>query len=140
MKASCVSRLTGGVVGGVFSYPFGVAAMFAMGDLGISSFLCAAAFLTPSIVCAGMALAFFGTSIKSIVMNSRIKKDLAEKVLHEKVIINSGEQYEGLIFVKSSDYTPQFAVTLHEQDNMKNSIVFDVDLLEQRQQGIYEKQ
>ncbi|HLJ31172.1 MAG TPA: hypothetical protein VKU36_01930 [Candidatus Babeliales bacterium] len=65
--------------------------------------------------------------IRSIVMNRRISKDLKEKILHEKVIINSGGCYEGLIFVKSSDYKPQFNVTIHEKDSGED-ITFDVDL------------
>ena len=66
--------------------------------------------------------------IKSVVMNSRINKDLKEKMVHQKVIINSGDHYEGLIFVKASDYNEQFAVTVYEKDNAKKSVTFDVDL------------
>lgn len=66
--------------------------------------------------------------IKSMIMNRRISKDLREKTLSEKVVINSGDHYEGLIFVRSADYTSQFTVTLHEKDNKKNILTFDVDL------------
>jgi hypothetical protein len=69
-----------------------------------------------------------GTGIKSAVMNRRISKDIKEKTLHDKVIIKSGGHYEGIIFVKSADYKPQFTVTLHEKNNAKNGVIFDVDL------------
>ncbi len=67
-------------------------------------------------------------TIKSFVINGRISKDIKVKTLHEKVIIKSGKQYDGLIFVKLSDYSPQFAVTMYEKDDAKKSITFDVDL------------
>jgi hypothetical protein len=67
-------------------------------------------------------------TIKSFVINGRISKDIKVKTLHEKVIIKSGKQYDGLIFVKLSDYSPQFAVTMYEKDNAKKSVTFDVDL------------
>jgi hypothetical protein len=76
----------------------------------------------------GMGLVFIGKSIKSIIMNTLISKDLKEKMLHKKVTINPGDYYEGLIFVKSADYTPQFSVTMHEKGNTKNTVTFDVDL------------
>jgi hypothetical protein len=90
--------------------------------------------LAIGVVSAGMALTFFGTSIKSIVMNSRITKDLAEKTLHKSVIINSGEQYEGLVFIKSPNYTPQFAVTMYEKNDVNNTITFGVNLRQNEQQ------
>jgi hypothetical protein len=67
---------------------------------------------------------------KSEVMNNRIREDLAVKGSQKSLIISSGEQYAGLVFVKSSDYTPQFAITMHEKGNARNSITFDVDLRE----------
>jgi hypothetical protein len=69
----------------------------------------------------------FAQGVKSVVMNKRVRQDLEEKIAHEKITIHSGGHYEGLIFVKSADYKPQFSVTLHEKDNTKNSIIFDVD-------------
>ena len=132
MKTSSINRLTGCVVSGASttgavygSFVFGMLFQLPMLGYGV---------LAIGIASAGMALTFFGTSIKSIVMNSRIKKDLAEKVLHGLVAIPSGEQYEGLVFVKASDYTPQFVVTMHEKDDVKNSITFDVDLRQNEQQ------
>lgn len=72
---------------------------------------------------------FFGKTIKSAVMNGRIKKDLQEKMLYKKdVVIKSGEKYEGLIFVKASDYKPEFTVIMHEKNKAKNTIIFDVNL------------
>jgi hypothetical protein len=76
---------------------------------------------------ASMALVFFGKSIKSMVMNKRIKKDITEKTLHKKVIINPGEHYEGIIFVKTSDYKSQFNVTMYEKDE-NNNLIFDINL------------
>jgi hypothetical protein len=70
--------------------------------------------------------------IKSIVMNTRVRKDIEEKILDKKRIIHSGQQYDGLIFVKASDYHPTFAVTMHEKNNADKTITFDVDL---RQNG-----
>ena len=73
-------------------------------------------------------LPFLGKTIKSTIMNGCIDKDLKEKMLHREVIIPSGEKYEGLIFVKSSDYNPQFNVALTEQYHPDNKLIFDVDL------------
>lgn len=74
------------------------------------------------------SLIFFGKGIKSMIMNSRIKKDLNEKMLQDNVIIKSGDKHDGLIFVKASDYTSHFTMMMHEKNNHKNRIVFDVDL------------
>jgi len=138
MKTSSVSRLAKGTALGAVGA--GAIGWGVTGPMLCQSMAIAYVCLPLGAVAATASLVLFGTSIKSIIMNKRIRKDITEKTVHKKVIINSGEQYEGLIFIKSSDYTPQFAVTLHEQDNIKNSIVFDVDLFEQKQQGIYEKQ
>jgi hypothetical protein len=68
--------------------------------------------------------------IKSVVMNHRVSSDLADKTLNKAVVIDSGDKYECLLFVKSSYYRSQFSVTLHEKDVMNNVINFDVDLLQ----------
>jgi hypothetical protein len=132
MKTSSVKGLAGGLVcsGISAATPAGYMTFGLLFQLPIL----ANGVLAIGVVTAGVALTFFGTSIKSIVMNSRIKKDLAEKVLHKPVIINSGEQYEGLVFIKSSDYTPQFAVTMHEKNDVNNTITFDVDLRQNEKQ------
>lgn len=49
-------------------------------------------------------------------------------MIPKEVIIKSGDHYEGLVFVKSSDYTSQFSVTMHELHDNKNKIVFNVHL------------
>lgn len=50
------------------------------------------------------------------------------------IIISSGEQYEGIVLVKSLDYTPEFTVTMHEKDNVAHTVTFDVDLRQIEQQ------
>jgi len=85
-------------------------------------------FLGAAVVAIPLGCIFLAQGIKSAVMNHRISKDLKEKTLHKKVIIKSGGQYEWLIFVKSSDYRPNFTVTMHEIGNAKNDITFDVNL------------
>jgi hypothetical protein len=133
MKTNSVGKLAGSTVSGAFSWSFGATAVFAIGDLGVSSVPVAAAILAPSVVCASIALILFGKSIKSMVMNRRISKDLKEKMLHKKVTINSGDHYEGLIFVRSADYKPEFSVTMHEKGSTKNTVTFDVDLRQNEQ-------
>lgn len=130
MKTNSATGVVGGVggvivVGGTFLGIFWAA----LCGVGLTSEGSILAVLGSCVVLAAASLAAGVThSIKSMIMNKRIKKDLKAKTLHDKVIINSGDQYEGLIFVKSSDYNPQFTVTMHEKDNAKNSITFDVDL------------
>jgi hypothetical protein len=133
MKTSSVSKLAGSTVSGVFSWSSGVTAAFVIGDMSIASIPVLVVFLAPSVICAGIASVLFGKSIKSMVMNRRISKDLREKTLHKKVIINSGGRYEGLIFVRSIDYKPQFNVAMHEKGNSKNILTFDVDLNQNEQ-------
>jgi len=95
--------------------------------IGLVLTLAGAGFVWP-IVATIIASPFLGKAIKSAIMNGRINKDLKEKMLREKVIIESGSKYEGLIFVKKSDYKPQFSVTLQEQTNKDKTLIFDVDL------------
>lgn len=143
-KTSSMSRLAGGVLL-VTPLPILVAVTLACSSVAIVGAQIAiipamiiggmvGAVVGIPLVAVGFGLAFFAQGIKSIVMNTRIRKDFAEKVLHEPIVISSGGQYEGLIFVKSSDYTPQFAVTMHEKDNAQNSITFDVDLRQNEKQ------
>ncbi len=69
------------------------------------------------------------SSVKdSMKMNKRIASDLAEKTMFEGVIIEPGDKYEGLIFVKSSEYNSRFSVVIHEKNNKYNKIIFDIDL------------
>jgi len=99
--ACCGSLIAGGMIGG----------LVALGIVGT-----------------GFSIAFLAQGIKSIVMNRRMHKDLIEKILHEPVVIKSGEQYEGPIFVKTSDYQSEFSVTMRDQNDPSNMISFDVDL------------
>lgn len=65
---------------------------------------------------------------KSLKTNERIVNDLEDKALPEGIVIQSGDKYDGLIFVKSPNYTPQFSVILREQNSRIKKIVFDIDL------------
>jgi hypothetical protein len=76
----------------------------------------------------GLSLAYFGKSIKSMIMNKRLTKDIEAKIFDKAIKLNSGEQYDGLIFVKKQDYTPTFSVKMHEQDIIDSTITFDVEL------------
>jgi hypothetical protein len=70
----------------------------------------------------------FVQGIKSVIMNTHVRKDIEEKIVSEEIIITSGDHYEGLVFVKSADYSPHFTVTLHEKGHKKNILTFDVDV------------
>ena len=129
-KTSSVGRLSGSVAAKVVSVGSGVAinVLFMAAPMGLIVLP-----LATVAACVGVAsyitsLAFLGGGIKSIVMNRRIHQDLQEKIIDKKIVIESGEKYEGLIFVKSSDYRPDFAVTMHEKDNEARAITFDVNL------------
>lgn len=77
--------------------------------------------------CAALAGTFGGKTIKSSVINNRIKKDLKKKLVHENSSILAGGFYEGLIFVKTSDYKSNFTIRLHEK-NTASGIQFNVSL------------
>ncbi len=136
IKTSSTCRIATGIFGGIGisaatngTIIGGAIACMALGL--VPSFLGLAApyaivFGLPLVAIVG-ALPFFGKAAKSMIMNRRIKKDLRSKILTD-TIIKSGDTYEGLIFVKSSDYSPQFDLTVHEKGNVQNSITFDVDL------------
>ena len=66
-----------------------------------------------------------GQSMKT---NERIAQDLEDKALEEGIVIQSGDKYEGLVFVKSQNYTPLFNVIIREQNSRAKKIIFDVDL------------
>ena len=125
MKTSSIARLAGsavsgyGVYGGVWALVFGAfakSAIFAYGGLGLA------------VISIGMVPIFLGTGIKSAIMNTRIRKDLEEKMISKDIVIKSGDKYEGLIFVNTEDYRSDFTVTLHENNNQSNNIIFNVDL------------
>ena len=65
----------------------------------------------------------------SVKMNNRITSDLAQKTLFEGAILEPGDKYEGLLFVRSCDYTPRFTVSLIQQYHPDKKLIFDVDLL-----------
>jgi hypothetical protein len=126
MKTSSASSFGRGVISGVAGT--GAIGWGITGPMLCQSMAIAYVFLPFGIVAAGLTFVFFGSSIKSMVMNKRISKDLKEKMLHKKIILNSGDHYDGLIFVTSSDYKPQFSISMHEKGNKKNSVTFGVDL------------
>jgi hypothetical protein len=72
-------------------------------------------------------------SVNAGVNNMRVKKDLRDKVLHKKEMIYPGDQLSRLVFVKSTDYSPTFAVKIYEQNNVGKAITFNVDLSREEQ-------
>ena len=102
------------------------------GDLEVLPII-AAGSVGLGVISIGAGLMFLGKTFKSMIMNGRMNKDLKEKIISKKVIINPGQYCDGLIFVKSSDYKPQFTVTMHEKDSFDKRITFDVDLRQNEQ-------
>ncbi|HLJ31013.1 MAG TPA: hypothetical protein VKU36_01120 [Candidatus Babeliales bacterium] len=130
MKTSSVARMASGIVSGATvsvtaNFLFVTGTMLILQPPSAIWIPYALIFGLPIATVIG-ALPFFGKSIKSMIMNHRLKKDLREKIVKDKIMINSGEHYKGLIFVKSSDYKPIFTVTMQEKNN--NNIVFVVNL------------
>lgn len=136
LKTSSSGRLATGVgavgtayalfLGSVFNVP-GLMGAYIVGThiaFGIPHLLV----FGPPIVFIIGALPFFGKGIKSIIMNNRINRDLNEKMLNDNAVIKSGNTLSGLIFVKASEYKPQFNLMLQEKSNLKNKIIFDIDL------------
>jgi hypothetical protein len=130
-----LGRVAAGAGGVGASYYLTIASIFAAkGYMGAFPVLIPMfGFPVVGIISAGVALIYSGKFIKSMVMNSRISRDLKEKTVHKKVVIGSGQQYDGLIFVQSSDYSSTFTVTILEKDNMNNTLTFAVDLKQNEQ-------
>jgi len=120
-KTSSFVRLAGGACASVYCMTC-VKIVFGVGAV-------AAPLVYVIIPLGALAVTFLTRGIKSIVMNNRIAKDIKEKIIDEPVVIPSGGQYEGLVFIKTSDYTPQFTLALQEKDAVNNTITFNVDLL-----------
>ena len=127
MKTSSIARLAGSAVsgsaiyGGVTVLVFGAfmgPAVIAYGGLGLA------------VISIGLIPIFLGTGITSMIMNTRIRKDLQKKMISKDIVIESGDKYEGLIFVQAEDYRSDFTVTLLEKNNIHNQIAFDVNLHE----------
>ncbi len=131
IKTSSTGRIATGIFGGI-----GISAVSNGAVIGAAAVLIPAlSVAVPYAVIFGLplmaivgGLPFYGKAIKSMVMNHRINKDLQNKMITTDVIIKSGDKYEGLIFVKTADYSPQFNLTMHEKWNVQNSITFEVDL------------
>jgi len=135
-KTSSRSRYIGGSMSAGVALPAtgcATAALigFAITDCGKAALACILIGFGASIIAVpfiAFGTAFFAQGIKSTIMNNRIKRDIAEKIIDEPVVVPSGGQYEGLVFVKASDYTPQFTLALQEKDAVNNTITFNVDL------------
>lgn len=84
-------------------------------------------FIIASAIAIPLGVVFLAKGIKSAVMNRRIKKDLKEKMIHKKITIKSGQHYEGLIFVKTANYKPDFTVTLRTKKNI-NNVEYNINL------------
>ena len=126
MKTNSIGGFASGVGFGAISaklIDLGVA-----GPMVCQSMIVAYVAFPLSIVATALTFVFFGKSIKSMIMNHRINKDLAKKTLYKKIIIKPGDHYDGFIFVKQADYNSQFKVSLYEKNNKENSVAFDVDL------------
>jgi hypothetical protein len=123
-KTNSAARLLGGAVG-ITAGTLSEKAIRSGACKDVGEFLVLGSFSGISSVFGYLGI---GTGIQSAVINRRISKDIKEKTLHDKVIVKSGGHYEGIIFVKSADYKPEFTVTLHEKNNAKNGVIFDVDL------------
>jgi hypothetical protein len=81
-----------------------------------------------SVVLGGYLAFAFGPSIKSICMNRRMSKDLQEKILYDPVTINSGQHYEGLIFVKKADHPSHFDIVMCAKDMNDKDLTFNVKI------------
>lgn len=89
-------------------------------------FIPVAIFVSPIFVVT--SLIGFVQGIKSVVVNTRVRKDIEGKIVSEKIIIRSGDHYEGLMFIESSDYVPCFPVVMHDSKSTDNYVTFNVDL------------
>jgi len=65
---------------------------------------------------------------QSLAANERIADDLEDKTLPVGVAIQPGDKYEGLIFVESRHYTPQFTVIICQENSRAKKFIFEVDL------------
>lgn len=126
MKTSSIARLAGSVV--AYGTTFGGIHIGVFGAFIMKSAIAMCGGFALAALSIGFGLTSIGTGIKSMIMNTRIRKDLQEKMIAQDTVIESGDKYEGLIFVKTEDYQSDFTVTLLEKNNQSNKIVFDVDL------------
>ena len=83
----------------------------------------------PLIIIATPIIAFVKT-IRSARTNTKIKRDLKEKILRNNVTIHPGQQYDTLLFVRAIDYHAQFTLTLIEENKNKTdkTIAFNVTM------------
>jgi hypothetical protein len=131
LKTSSTGRIATGTFGGIGTAMTATGAFLGCLVLIEPMFLVAAPYAVifgVPLVTTIFALPFFGKAIKSAVMNHRIKKDLNNKIITSNMLIPSGDVISGLMFIKSTDYTPEFSLMVHEQHNQTNKIVFDVIL------------
>jgi hypothetical protein len=134
LKTSSTGRVATGIFGGIGTA--GVASVALVGwffltNVVFTTFIRHAAYgiaFGAPLITTIFAVPFFGKAIKSASMNRRIKKDLNNKIITSNMLIPSGDVLSGLMFIKSTDYTPEFSLMVHEQHNQTNKIVFDVIL------------
>lgn len=133
MKTSTIGRFMG-TIGSLLGLGLvNVASWYGFSRL-IKSKAPVSALIIPGFWFGGMQVAtatagkYASSTENSIHTNHKIEQDLDEKTSHDNVLIASGDAYEWLIFVKYSDYNPQFSLTLREKINRHNTIIFDVDL------------
>jgi len=133
MKTSTVGRFMGAMGSLLGLGLVNVAAWYGFSSL-IKSKAPVTALIIPGFWFGGMHVAaaatgkYASSTENSAYTNHKIEQDLHEKTSHDNVLIASGDAYEWLIFVKYSEYSPQFSLTLREKGNHHNTIIFDVDL------------
>jgi len=67
-------------------------------------------------------------TISSARTNSKIKRDIREKILHKKVTIYPRQQYDTLLFLQPADYRSNFTLTLVEEGKSNKTITFNIGM------------
>ena len=137
MKTSTVGRIAGitalGYVG-CLSPSLLMCGIWGMAAGAIVGFPIAAAGFGIGIFSLAHLIKYHSVVNDSIKMNKRIAYDIEKKTTIEGLILESGDKCEKLIFVKSSDYKPQFSVELLQRYHPQGTLIFDVDLLQNHYQ------
>jgi len=71
---------------------------------------------------------FITQGITSALRNRKVNKILKEQIIDRPININSGQLYEGLIFIKPSEYQSTFTLTIHQKNQLNEKIIFNVNL------------
>ena len=132
MKTSTVGRIAGitalGYVGCASPYLL-MCGVWGIGLGAIIGFPIAAVGFGIGIFSLAHLIKYHSVVNDSIKMNKRIAYDIEKKTTTEGLVLEPGDKCEKLIFVKSSDYKPQFSVELLQRYHPQGTIIFDVDLL-----------